>query len=46
MLATEKITRKTLTGDDHQRLVEEALAEVDLKALTGDTNGSASNGQA
>ncbi len=42
VLATEKITRKTLTGEDHQRLVEEALAEVDLKALAGEpTNGSA-----
>ncbi|CAN5464700.1 hypothetical protein BH10ACT11_BH10ACT11_02770 [soil metagenome] len=44
VLATEKITRKTLTGDDHQRLVEEALAEVDLKALAGDSaNGSSEN---
>jgi F-type H+-transporting ATPase subunit b len=46
VLATEKITRKTLTGEDHQRLVEEALAEVDLKALAGDGAASGSNGQA
>jgi len=38
VVATEKLTRKTLTGEDHQRLVEEALAEVDFTALAG-TNG-------
>lgn len=38
--ATEKVTRKTLTGDDQQRLVEEALGEVDFSALTGGTDGS------
>lgn len=38
--ATEKVTRKTLTGDDQQRLVEEALSEVDFSALAGGTNGS------
>ena len=30
MLATEKVTRKTLDDDDQKRLVEEALAEVDF----------------
>ncbi len=38
VLATEKITRKSLTSEDHQKLVEEALAEVDFSALAG--NGS------
>ncbi|MFY9488248.1 MAG: F0F1 ATP synthase subunit B [Solirubrobacterales bacterium] len=33
--ATEKVTRKSLTGDDQQRLVEEALGEVDFSTLTG-----------
>jgi F-type H+-transporting ATPase subunit b len=33
--ATEKVTRKTLTGDDQKRLVEEALSEVDFSALAG-----------
>jgi F-type H+-transporting ATPase subunit b len=33
--ATEKVTRKTLTDADQQRLVEEALAEVDFSALSG-----------
>jgi F-type H+-transporting ATPase subunit b len=31
--ATEKVTRKTLTGEDQKRLVEEALAELDFNAL-------------
>ena len=34
VLATEKVTRKSLTGDDHKKLVEEALAEVDFSALS------------
>ncbi len=33
--ATEKVTSKTLTGPDHQRLVEEALAELDFSRLAG-----------
>jgi F-type H+-transporting ATPase subunit b len=44
VVATEKLTRKTLTGEDHQRLVEEALAEVDFSALSADRNGGSSNG--
>jgi F-type H+-transporting ATPase subunit b len=31
--ATEKITRKSLTEEDHRRLIEEALAEVDFEEL-------------
>jgi F-type H+-transporting ATPase subunit b len=38
VLATEKVTRKALDSDDHKRLIEEALAEVDFSALAG--NGS------
>ena len=34
ILATEKVTRKTLTGDDQRRLVEEAVAELDFAALS------------
>jgi F-type H+-transporting ATPase subunit b len=34
VMATEKVTRKTLTDDDQQRLVEEALSELDFSALT------------
>jgi F-type H+-transporting ATPase subunit b len=36
VLATEKVTRKTLTADDQKRLVEEALSELDFAALSGD----------
>lgn len=35
VLATEKVTRKSLDSADQQRLVEEALAEVDFSALAG-----------
>ena len=35
VIATEKVTRKTLDEDDHRRLIEEALAEVDFSALEG-----------
>src|SRR6476660_51578 len=35
VLATEKVTRKTLSEDDQRRLVEEALSEVDFSALSG-----------
>ena len=33
VLATEKVTRKTLTEDDQRRLVEDALSELDFSAL-------------
>lgn len=36
VLATEKVTRKTLTADDQRRLVEEALADLDFDALAGE----------
>jgi F-type H+-transporting ATPase subunit b len=36
VMATEKVTRKTLTEDDQRRLVEEALAELDFSSLAGD----------
>lgn len=34
--ATEKVTRKTLDPSDQQRLVEEALRELDFSALSGE----------
>jgi len=41
VLATEKITRKSLDDADQKRLVDEALAEVDFSALAGNgKNGS------
>ena len=35
VVATEKITRKTLNSDDHKRLIDEALQEFDFSALPG-----------
>ena len=35
VLATEKVTRKSLTADDQRRLVEEALGELDFESLSG-----------
>jgi F-type H+-transporting ATPase subunit b len=40
VLATEKVTRKALDDDDQQRLVEEALAEVDFSTLAGEAVGN------
>src|ERR1700754_4802942 len=39
ILATEKVTRKTLTTEDQRRLVEEALKELDFAALSGEPEG-------
>jgi F-type H+-transporting ATPase subunit b len=38
VLATEKVTRKTLDAEDHKRLIEEALKEVDFSILAGNGN--------
>src|SRR5215218_10322761 len=35
VLTTEKVTRKSLDADDQKRLIDEALAEVDFSALSG-----------
>jgi len=43
VLATEKVTRKTLDSEDHKRLIEEALEEVDFSALAG--NGTNEEGR-
>jgi F-type H+-transporting ATPase subunit b len=42
VLATEKVTRKSLDDDDHRRLIDEALSEFDFEALahTGAGGGS------
>jgi F-type H+-transporting ATPase subunit b len=37
VMATEKVTRKTLTDDDQRRLVEEALSELDFSALSAES---------
>ncbi len=35
VMATEKVTRKTLTPEDQKRLVDEALSELDFTTLAG-----------
>jgi F-type H+-transporting ATPase subunit b len=35
VLATERVTRKSLNDEDQKRLVEEALSEVDFSSLSG-----------
>jgi F-type H+-transporting ATPase subunit b len=35
VLATERVTRKSLNPEDQKRLVEEALSEVDFSTLSG-----------
>jgi F-type H+-transporting ATPase subunit b len=40
VMATEKVTRKTLTEEDQKRLVEEALSELDFAALSGDRSNN------
>jgi F-type H+-transporting ATPase subunit b len=39
VLATEKVTRKSLTSDDQRKLVEDAVSELDFAALSGDNRG-------
>jgi F-type H+-transporting ATPase subunit b len=39
VIATEKVTRKSLTPDDHRRLIEDALSEVDFSTLSKEGNG-------
>ena len=40
VLATEKVTRKSLNEADQRRLVEEALSEVDFSALSAEESKS------
>jgi F-type H+-transporting ATPase subunit b len=40
VLTTEKVTRKSLTGDDQKRLIDEALSEVDFSTLGGNRGGT------
>jgi F-type H+-transporting ATPase subunit b len=35
VIATEKVTRKSLTPADHRELIDEALGEVDFSVLSG-----------
>lgn len=38
VMATEKVTRKTLDSADQKRLVEEALGELDFSGISGSQN--------
>jgi F-type H+-transporting ATPase subunit b len=40
VLATEKVTRKSLDDADHKRLIDEALSEVDFSALAGNESSN------
>jgi F-type H+-transporting ATPase subunit b len=40
VLATEKVTRKSLTPEDHERLIQDALQEFDFSRLPGVEDGS------
>ena len=41
VLTTEKVARKSLTDEDHKRLIDEALAEVDFSTLSGNGRSEA-----
>ena len=45
VLATERVTRRSLSAEDQKRLVEEALGEVDFSALAGDASAGGSGAE-
>ena len=36
LIATSRVTGKVLTGDDHRRLIEESVRELDFSVLEGE----------
>jgi F-type H+-transporting ATPase subunit b len=40
VVATEKVTRMSLDDDEHRRLIDEALSEVDFSALAAEGGGN------
>jgi F-type H+-transporting ATPase subunit b len=44
VMATEKLTRKSLNDEDHRRLIEEALQEVDFSQLAPEGASSGNGG--
>ena len=46
VMATEKLARKSLDDEDHRRLIEEALAEVDFSRLAPERAASGNGGSA
>ena len=43
LMAAEKVSRRSLSDDDHRRLIQEAIDEADLSAVAAD-GGRSSNG--
>ena len=43
LMAAEKVSRRSLSDDDHRRLIQEAIDEADLSIVTAN-GGGASNG--
>src|SRR4051812_22444729 len=43
VIATEKVTRKSLDDEDHRRLVQDALEEVDFSVIASDDGGNGSS---
>ena len=39
-MAAEKVSRRSLSDDDHRRLIEEAIEEADLSAIATNGNGT------
>lgn len=42
---TERITRRSLTPEDHKRMIEEALRELDFSALAPERTAAGGNGR-
>jgi F-type H+-transporting ATPase subunit b len=40
VMATEKVTRMALDDEEHRRLIEEALSEIDFSALAAEATGN------
>ena len=46
LMAAEKVSRRSLSDDDHRRLIQEAIDEADLSAVSTNGGGSSSEGGA
>lgn len=45
LMAAEKVSRRSLSDDDHRRLIQEAIDEADLSVVTANGAGSADGGE-
>jgi F-type H+-transporting ATPase subunit b len=45
VMATERVTRRSLDAEDHRRLIQEALEETDFSALVPEGDGAAGERQ-